>query len=47
MTNTELQLLQSLTFEDKIKKSRLRIREWYEHWCDRKAKSPVSEAAEL
>jgi 3'-phosphoadenosine 5'-phosphosulfate sulfotransferase (PAPS reductase)/FAD synthetase len=33
MTNAELQLLQSLPLEDKIKKSNLRIREWYEHWC--------------
>jgi 3'-phosphoadenosine 5'-phosphosulfate sulfotransferase (PAPS reductase)/FAD synthetase len=33
MTNAELQLLQSLPLDDKIKKSKLRIKEWYEHWC--------------
>ena len=33
MTTAELQLLQALPLEDKIKKSALRIREWYEHWC--------------
>jgi 3'-phosphoadenosine 5'-phosphosulfate sulfotransferase (PAPS reductase)/FAD synthetase len=33
MTNSELQLLQSLPLEDKIRKSTIRIREWYEHWC--------------
>jgi 3'-phosphoadenosine 5'-phosphosulfate sulfotransferase (PAPS reductase)/FAD synthetase len=33
MTSAELQLLQALPLEDKIKKSQVRIREWYEHWC--------------
>jgi 3'-phosphoadenosine 5'-phosphosulfate sulfotransferase (PAPS reductase)/FAD synthetase len=33
MTAAELQLLQSLPLEDKIKKSQIRIREWYEYWC--------------
>jgi 3'-phosphoadenosine 5'-phosphosulfate sulfotransferase (PAPS reductase)/FAD synthetase len=33
VTPAELALLQSLPLEDKIKKTKLRIREWYEHWC--------------
>jgi 3'-phosphoadenosine 5'-phosphosulfate sulfotransferase (PAPS reductase)/FAD synthetase len=33
MTADELRLLQALPLEDKIARSQLRIREWYEHWC--------------
>jgi 3'-phosphoadenosine 5'-phosphosulfate sulfotransferase (PAPS reductase)/FAD synthetase len=33
MTAAELQLLQALPLKDKVNKSILRIREWYEHWC--------------
>jgi 3'-phosphoadenosine 5'-phosphosulfate sulfotransferase (PAPS reductase)/FAD synthetase len=33
MTADELRLLQALPLEDKIARSKLRIREWYEHWC--------------
>jgi len=33
MTPAELKILQALPLEDKIRKSTLRVREWYEHWC--------------
>jgi 3'-phosphoadenosine 5'-phosphosulfate sulfotransferase (PAPS reductase)/FAD synthetase len=33
MIAEELRLLQSLPLEDKIRKSQLRVREWYDHWC--------------
>lgn len=32
MTNEELKTLQSLPLEVKIERTKLRIREWYEHW---------------
>jgi 3'-phosphoadenosine 5'-phosphosulfate sulfotransferase (PAPS reductase)/FAD synthetase len=33
MTSDDLRLLQALPLEDKIARSKLRIREWYDHFC--------------
>ena len=32
MTNDQLKILQSLPLDIKIRKTEIRIREWYEHW---------------